>query len=57
MTKEQVRMLKFAIDYRGWHTYSKDQDTYRTIKSLVKRGLLETNEFWQFRLTTKEGKL
>lgn len=50
MGRHQLRLLKFAIHYDGWHTYGTDETTVRAIKSLVRLGLLETNEFRQFRL-------
>jgi hypothetical protein len=48
MSSEQARLLKFAIKYSGWHGYS--SDVSRVIYGLVKWGLLEVNEFKQFRL-------
>ena len=46
----QKNALEFARRvYPGWHSYAKDPLTRRVIASLAKRGLVEKNEFWQFR--------
>ena len=50
MGRHQLRLLKFAIRFKGWHGYGTDTATLRTIKSLVHLGLLEVNEYRQFRL-------
>ena len=45
----QKNALEFARKYPGWHGYARDPLTTRVIASLVKRGLVESNEFQQFR--------
>jgi len=45
----QKNALAFAREYPGWQGYAKDSLTKRVIASLAKRGLVETNEFYQFR--------
>jgi hypothetical protein len=50
MGKHQLRLLKFAIRYRGWHGFGTDRTTTSAVRSLVRLGLLEVNEFRQFRL-------
>ena len=52
MGKHQLRLLKFAIKYPGWHSYSIDRVTVKTIISLVEYGLLVVNERQQFKLNT-----
>lgn len=48
--KYQRDLLRFAIRCTGWHGINKDYITQRTAKSLVKRGLIELNEYGQIRL-------
>jgi len=49
MTKEQARLLRFAIKYDGWHTYG--GDAKRTLSQLEYHGLIEVSEKTkQFRL-------
>ena len=50
MSRLQLRLLEFAIRYKGWHSYGTDTATVKTVKSLVKLGLLEINSYRQFRL-------
>ena len=50
MGRHQLRLLKFAIKYKGWHGFGMDSSTTNAIRSLVKLGLLEVNEHRQFRL-------
>lgn len=53
MGKNMVRVLKFAIQYRGedrWHTYGKDRATVDALRRLEEMGLIERNEYRQFRL-------
>lgn len=50
MGRHQLRLLKFAIKYKGWHGFGTDSSTVNAIKRLVGLGLLEVNEFRQFRL-------
>lgn len=50
--KNICRTLAFYAKYPDWHTYNhKCQATNRAIKSLVKMGYLEVNEFKQARFT------
>jgi hypothetical protein len=50
MGRHQLRLLKFAIKYRGWQGFGTDSSTTNAVRSLVRMGLLEVNEFRQFRL-------
>ena len=50
MGKHAIRLLKFAIQYDGWHGYGKDDTTVRAIKTLARLDFIEVNEFRQFRL-------
>lgn len=50
MGRHQLRLLKFAIKYKGWQGFGTDVVTVSAVKSLVRMGLLEVNEFRQFRL-------
>ena len=47
--------MNFCTKYEGWHTFANDSITKRTIKSLEKKGLVEVNEFQQFRKAIKNG--
>jgi hypothetical protein len=53
MGKNQLRLLKFAIEYPTWHTYGKDRSTVDAIRSLDGKGLIVLNEFRQFRIAIK----
>ena len=49
-----LNTLAFFAKYSdGWHSYSGDRATVSAVKSLVKRGYLEVNEFNQARFTGK----
>jgi len=51
MTSEEARLLRFAIKYQDWHTFSDtNPKVKRAFVSLVRQDLIETNEFKQFRL-------
>lgn len=50
MGRHQLRLLKFAIKHKGWQGFGTDSTTVNAVKSLVRMGLLEVNEFRQFRL-------
>jgi hypothetical protein len=50
MGRHQLRLLKFAIKYSGWQGFGTDASTVNAVRSLVRMGLLEVNEFRQFRL-------
>jgi hypothetical protein len=51
MGKHQLRLLKFAIKYQGWHGYGTDQTTVRVVYGLVRLGILELSDISrQFRL-------
>lgn len=39
--RNQCRLLQFAFDHRGWHTYKNDQTTRRAVLGLRRRGLVE----------------
>jgi hypothetical protein len=45
----QKKALEFARMVNGWHSYAGDKQTKGVISRLEKRGLVETNEFKQFR--------
>lgn len=49
MSKEQARLLRFAIRYPGWHSYGRD--VQRVVDRLGGLGLLELSTISrQFRL-------
>lgn len=39
--KHQCRLLEFAYNYRGWHTFARDKTTLKAIEGLQRRGYLE----------------
>lgn len=46
----QCHLLRFAYEYRGWHSYKKNcRATKEAIKGLIRRGCIETNAHGQFR--------
>ncbi len=47
--KHQKHALDFIRQVKGWHSFSQDSLTKRTINSLEKHKLVETNQFQQFR--------
>lgn len=50
--KSQRAALEFAQFYTvdSWHTFSQDSKTQRIMQSLQRRGLIEINQFAQFKL-------
>ena len=44
-----IKALEFFNRCNGWHSYAKDKRTKGVIARLEKRGLIETNEFFQAR--------
>ena len=46
--KRQRQALEFIERVNGWHTYAKD--VAGVIRTLERRGLVETNQYSQFRL-------
>lgn len=50
MGKNMLRLLKFAIQYQGWQTYATDRSTVDALNTLSAHGLIEMNEYRQFRL-------
>ena len=48
--KHQRKLLKFAEKQPNWQSYARDQLTTRVVKSLRIRGLIEVNDFRQFKL-------
>ena len=48
MSSEQARILRFAIKYPGWQSYSSSMS--KVVRGLEQWGLLEVNEHKQFRL-------
>ena len=49
--KHQVKLLGFAYKYKGWHSYSSDALTLKTVNRLINKGYIEVNEFNQFRFS------
>lgn len=47
--KNMEHALNFARKYSGWHTYANDATTKSAIQRLEKQGMVEVNEFNQFR--------
>jgi hypothetical protein len=45
----QTKALEFFRRVNGWHSFAKDKTTKGVISRLEKRGLVETNEFFQCR--------
>ena len=39
--KNQVKLLSFAFEYRGWHTFASDRATTRAVRALENKGCLE----------------
>ena len=37
----QCRLLQFAFEYRGWHSYKQDRATTRAVQGLHRRGIVE----------------
>lgn len=54
MGKHQLRLLRFAVTYRGWHPYGTDKTIVQTIHCLVRAGLFQVNARRQFRLYAKK---
>jgi hypothetical protein len=54
MGRNMLRLLRFALKYEGWHTYGTDQSTVRALESLEALGLIEVNEYRQFRVIKGE---
>ena len=50
MGRHQLRLLKVAIKHKGWQGLGTHKATFKAVKRLVGLGLLEVNEFRQFRL-------
>jgi hypothetical protein len=48
--KNQKAAYAFAQRVNDWHTYHKDRTTLAALAGLVRRGLIETNEFHQFKI-------
>lgn len=48
--KHQCRLLRFAEQFKGWHTIGNDWNAKRAAKALAKRGCLELSGD-QFRFT------
>ena len=49
--RNQRRLVLFATDHPGWHSYARDQLTARTVRTLQSRGLIEVSPISrQFRL-------
>lgn len=56
MGKHMVHAMKFLSGYAAdgqWTSYGKDRSTVDAIKALVRKGLVEVNEFRQFRIKGK----
>lgn len=51
MGRHQLRLLVFALDFPGWHTYGKDRTTVDALRALEGLGLIERNrDTRQFRI-------
>lgn len=55
MGKNILRLLKFAVRYPGWHSFGKDRSTTDSVRVLAGHGLIEINQYRQFRLNTPKG--
>ena len=53
MSKNEKNALKFANRWPGWHSYAKDTQTTKAIEGLKSKGLVEVNEFRQFKARDK----
>ena len=53
MSKEQARLLRFALKYPGWQSYC--SKARPVVKSLEQHGLLEVNEYKQFRIIASQS--
>jgi hypothetical protein len=54
--KDQRATLDFYSRFSGRHSFARGcRDTVRVIKSLVRRGLLESNEFFKARTIEEKG--
>ncbi len=51
MNKYEQHALDFAREYPGWHTYAQDLLTRGAINNLVRRGLVQVNQYQQFTLS------
>lgn len=55
MGKNQLRLLKFAMRFPGWHGYGKDRNTVAALRALEYYGLIEVSkETRQFRLANRK---
>lgn len=52
--KLQKEMLAFGIKYPFWHAFSFDPTMKRVRNSLIDRGLIEVNQFNQFKVINRE---
>ena len=55
MTKSQKQTLAFANKYKWWHSFAADKATVDVVFQLTNKGLLQVNEYRQFRITPKGG--
>jgi|TARA_R110000772_G_C13032302_1_gene411852 hypothetical protein len=53
MTKPQKQTLAFANKYKWWHSFATDKATTDVVFQLTNKGLLQVNEYRQFRITPK----
>lgn len=53
MTKPQKQTLAFANKYKWWHSFAADKATTDVVFQLTNKGLLQVNEYRQFRITPK----
>ncbi len=53
MGKEAIRLLQYAFTYRGWHNYGHDPKMIRALKTLVRHGFIEMNNYRQYRLVER----
>lgn len=53
-TFNQKDMIGFALKYPGWHSFARDKLTVEHVCANVNLGILEINQFNQFRLKSEE---
>lgn len=51
--RNEKHAIEFIRRVNGWHTYSGDRATLDAVRSLARKGLVELNQYRQFRSLTK----
>lgn len=50
-TQDSLNLVDFAIEYPNkWHSYALDRKTLKAVKKACDLGIIEINEFNQFKL-------